>query len=805
MPAAGQALFQAEAGLSSEPAFSVTFRLVPIEYWDDPEGPLGHELQGGRIFLFRAGSFEPEIVAPAGEPIELPPGDWTWMAEVPGFVSTSTDDIYTPSSPEAPRQRLLIVPVVPACHVTRSEDDRWRHLDRVDVVSVTESAVYPQVRGGRSDFWIPAGAYLAYGVRGGELVGISSLARCAAEDEVTLGVPEAPAADVESLLVTAELPEMDEELDSEEILAQLSAGGQEAARPTLPTATVWQGRRGAYFFLDVPAGGAPRALSLEHPDLRTARKVVESVGGSAREISLGALRPRRDVEVTVDYRPKRAHDSAEISIAPCGRDRAEVQAAALVERCREPLETKPLEPGVASYRFESLDDGQYLLDARIDDEEVPGLGQEVLPYLDPDSDAEPPPRGVIDLEEYEVYGHLLVDGEPVAGEVRLSPWPGVSGIPSKAAVTDEDLVYHLDYFGRYPMPGLLAHFPDEIRDGGAEDAPEGLFTEDPSDYPGLYCCFRMLACTSAGVCRTFNEHSVFTGGGEFDIEMPEGARIDLRVVDAGDGRSVQGAEVLLDASLAFHFYFGDVVWHQALGVEPNVFEVGADGRAAWFPTRSGLQRMVVTAPGYTSESRKIEVPAAGMVELTVELRPDQTTRGTRLIFDEEEAVVATKLVAFDRGGVRRPACDAWVNTEGYVEVKAGCERELTYLLVDPLAAIQTFAAEQIAGSGVVRARRWPRFPPTVRLVDADGSPISRASIQLRLGDLTITPDDLYASGGGLPFRPTTNAAGEVVLQGVDVDTVEEVEVSPWRPFEEHWVTLHSGERGVVEVVATPAG
>jgi len=796
LPAAGQQdPTSVPAELSQRGGSVLTFHLVPIQYWDDPAGPVGHELANGRIYLYRDGSFEPEIVASAEEPITLTDGVWAWMAEAPGYVSTSTDRIFTLPPGKGPPRRELTVPVVPACHVTRSEDERWKRLDRIDVVSITESAVYPKLPGGAADFWVPAGTYLAYGVRGGELTGFSPVAQCKPDEEITIPVPEPPAADAESLLVTAELPAGHDELDKDGVLTELRGNGSGENRgPTAPTATVWQGDRVAFFYLDVPTDGHARELVVWHPELRTKETVVEGVGGSAREVVLGTMRLRRAVEVSVDYRPKRPHQTAELSIQACGPERAALEAALIAGRCDEPLETKPLQPGVATYRFDSLDDGQYVVSAQVDDEDVPGLGQEVMPYLDPDLDSAIQPIAPISLEELEVHGHLLRGDEPVSGEVRISPWsPSVAGIPSRSAATDDDLTYHLYYFARYPKPGLVTTFPEPLKD------------EAPSDLPGLYCCFRMVACSDAGACRTFNEHSAFTGGGEFDIELPGQERVNINVVDAALNLPIEDAQVLVDATLAFHFNFGDVIWHKALGDELDNLQAGPDGRVSWLPPGPGHKWMTVWAPGYQRTSRQVEVPAGGSTEVTVELEPDRTLEGTLIVVDDEP-VANTRLVAFDRDGERRPRCDAPVNSQGYVEVPEGCERALTYLLVYPTAALQTFASEELASTGVVEARGRPEFPPKVRLLDTDGNPIARAFVALRLGDLTISPDDLYAGAfGGLPFQPTTNADGEVVLGGVDVDTVDQIEVSPWQPYEEHWVRLRSSDRGLVDIVAVVGG
>jgi hypothetical protein len=166
-------------------------------------------------------------------------------------------------------------------------------------------------------------------------------------------------------------------------------------------------------------------------------------------------------------------------------------------------------------------------------------------------------------------------------------------------------------------------------------------------------------------------------------------------------------------------------------------------------------------------------------------------------------VSGATLVSFD-DGQPRPTCNAAVSTRGAVEVPSECGRGLTYLLVHPRAALQTFSAQDLIQSGVLEARLRPGYPPRVRVVDADGEPLEDVFVQLRLGDLTVTPDDVLAgASAGLPFQPASNAVGEIVLFGVDAEGVEPAEVSPWLPYAENWVALSGRSGQVVNVTAVP--
>jgi len=781
----GVTLGQPEPSFLADEGLPLTFLLVPVDRWDTAGGPLGHELSEGTVRLYRVGTYEPEIETPAGESVVIPPGDWVWVAEAPGFVSTFTNLLSVPPGRLQPDRRFA-VPMTPACLIELPHDRRWRAVERLDVVSLDEAAVYPIQPSRRSRFWIPEGSHLAYTVRHGELVAISPIGFCRQHDTVALPVPEPPANGLQSLLVSARLPESFEPTAFEDLAAELVRPRSfSPVTPASPSARLLQGRNAVFFFLDV-AAEEPFELSLRHPRLRSAAAPIEPAGGSAREIEVGELLERRDLEVTVDYRPARDHAQAEIELLPCGPQLAGLPPVLLHAYCGEPVRTLALEPGVHAYRFPALDDGQYLVDGVVDGEVVQGLGEAVAPYLAPQSTEEP--RATGRLVEMHVHGRLLDDGEAVDGAVHLSPWSTDLQFPPRTFPTGEDREYHLYYFARYPTEGERTHLPDEIQDTPVEELP------------GLYCCFKLKACSESAACRTYNLHSTFTGEGRFDLDLPGHQVVDVQAIDATTHQPVTDGRLLIEASPAFHFIDGEVVWFEPLGVEPDSLFLDQQGRARWLPPEPGEHRMVVIAAKYSPAEAKVVVPPDGSVSVTLELEPLSARDGTQLLFDDGTPAGNGRLLAFGADGKAAPRCHARIDPEGFVTLPKGCSTH-TFLIVHPWAALETFSGTRLQGSAAVRVRPRPPFPPRVRLRDPDGEPLRDTFVQLRFGDLTVTPNDLFAaSTAGPPFQ-ASNAVGEIVLNGVDPDLLFGVEVSPWQPYEESWVDLDSASNGVVEVTA----
>lgn len=771
--------------------WALTLRIVPGERWDDPNGPLGHDLAGGSVAFYRPGSFVPEVVGAAGEPVHLRPGTWYWSAEADGWVSAVTSPLPVPAG--RVEARSLVVPMVPACHLAASDDPRWSRLERVDVVALGEHAVYPLVPRHRRELWVPAGRYLAYAVSGGAVTGISAIASCEQHERKELAVPEPPGRDRQSLLATLRLPEAVAADERERLLALAEDAIDGGARPPAPpSAAVWQGRTASLFFLDLPAD---RALSLDvaHPLLRARREPVEPLGGSVREIALGELRERRDFEVAVDYRPARAHRVERLELRWCGRERDEAGDEILVSRCRDSVAEAPLRAGPQTYVFPGLDDGQYLLTAVVDDEWVAGLGRDVAPFLDPADDLAPAVESH-PLVELEVQGHLLRDGEAVAGTVRLAPWDEGAGIPARTAATDEDLLYHLYYFARTLTEGQAQHLPEPLRD------------QDPEELPGLYCCFSLTACSDAGLCRPFNIHSTFTGGGRFDLDLPGGETVAVTVVDAGSGAPIPGARLLLTPGPAFHFHEGGVIWAEALGAEADSLAAGPDGRASWAPPGPGTYPTTVVADGYESRFERIEVAAGEDLALEVRLTPEPVPSGAWLGFSDGRPVAGAALVPFDDAGRLRLDCRTGTDGEGRVPLPPGCA-DATFVVVHPRAALAIVPGADLAGRAGIEVRERPPFPLRLRLVDGEGRPLAGVPVQLRLGDLTLTPNDLLAGAPALLPWQRSDTAGEIVLLGVDPAAPGLVEVAPWGDWKGDWTAVSSADLEFgrpLEIAAAPA-
>jgi len=766
----------------------MTFHPVPVEFWDAPEGPYGHELEEGTVRLYRQGSYQAEFTGRAGEPMHILPGAWVWTAESPGFVSTMTQVIQVPEGSR--EERGLIVPMTPACHFSLSEDRRWNALDRLDVVSIDEAAVYPVIPAEDRSLWVPRGSHLAYGVDGGSILGISPIGFCEQYEEVVLSYPEPPAADRQSLVVSARLP-WDFEAESEgELLVELEdAGGQGRPTPPLsPDARFFQGPNMVSFFLNVGAE-QPHSLSTRHPWLRSASVPVLPSPGSVREVDLGDLLERRSLAVSVDYQPAREHDSAMIDVRYCGRERASDPPVLLYDRCDDPILEHDLEPGFQTYRFPDLDDGQYLVSAKVDGELIPGLGQRVMPYLEPGSEAVP--TEVAELKEMHVYGTLSLADREVSGVVHLSAWDQDSLIPSRSFPTDDRDEYHLYYFARYPTEGEVQHFPEELRG------------ESPEDLPGLYCCFKLSACSGGGACRSFNIHSAFTGEGRFDISLPGEEVVEVFAVEAVSGEPVDRARILVAPSTAFHFVDGDVLWVEAVGMEADSLIMDGAGKVRWLPPSPGEQRMYVAAPGYVSESVTLDVPAGGTVSLTVELDKERYVQGSQLLFSDGEPVSYAYLLAFDEDGRSVATCHVNADDEGRAAPSESCS-EHSFVVVHPRAALQVVSGIDLVASAYQEVAPRPAFSPRLRLVDPDGEPVRQAMVQVRLGDLTLTPKDLLAAASvGLPFH-TSNAMGEIILNGLEAGALSDVEVSPWLPYEEQWIDLAGASDGAIEIVVERA-
>lgn len=264
------ALFAAEAH-----CLEVMFLLAPVEAFA-ARGPQSDSyLYEGTVYLYRAGEYVPGLVVPANEPRRIDIGTWHWIAEAPGHVSVDTGTLV--NLEENDLYKTMSWPVVPACTIVLDEAVSWRGVVRLDVASPRFGATYPAIPATRRSLNVPAGEEpIAYSVGHRGLIGASRITGCEPGTVVSLAPPAPPASDRQHLLVQVHLPEG---TAPDELHVHFDAAGE----PTSPTAVVWTGRRGSFFFLDLPAD-RPGRVRLEHPKLRGRELPVAAEGGSFREL-----------------------------------------------------------------------------------------------------------------------------------------------------------------------------------------------------------------------------------------------------------------------------------------------------------------------------------------------------------------------------------------------------------------------------------------------------------------------------------------------------------------------------------------
>ncbi|HSL83798.1 MAG TPA: carboxypeptidase-like regulatory domain-containing protein [Thermoanaerobaculia bacterium] len=740
-------LLLSPAAVEAQPA-RVTFELVPAEAWVDGRPDLRRTLLEGWVSLYRVGAAEPEVTVPVGQAREVPDGEWLWIAESPGYVSTVTGTLKAGTGME----RTLVWPVVPACHVTLSDDPGWWGVARFDVVSIEHGATFPVHPSSRRELWVPAGEVIAYGVGPRGLLGIDRLEGCRPSSRVEVPPPSPPGRDSQDLMVSAQPFEgTAEEGELRAFLTPSTRG--ELAPAVLPTARVVRGNRVSYFFLGVPAD-RDLELVLEHPTVRTRRVPVEALGGSARELEELELAARLDLEVEIDYRPIRAHREAVLEVLYCGDPEEPSFSWA---RCRRLDRSQPLRPGRQSYRFPALDDGQYVLDARIDDEVLGGLGQSITPFLDPESPVAPE-LPVIPLWEFEIYGYLLVEGDPVAGTIGFQP---VGSETTRRFPTDDDLTYHLFYFGTLPFRW------DELPDHGSREEMLGLRWGIPS------------ACSADGYCRYYNLHSVFLGGGRLDWDLGSEHRIRLRVTDATTGEPVAGADVMIPVRrTAIRFDRGDVEEVRAAGAESTGTVTDAEGVARIRMPSGVPASFSVSKEGYRTVSvgdatAVLSGPGAEEPEtLEVHLEPEaESHRAVRLVFPDGEPAAGAFVLAFDEDGRVDLRCSLSADGFGGWTARRGCEGVAEAFVFHPAAGLRPVSGSDLSLLAEVEIARRPERPLRVRLVDGAGAPLANVPVGLKIDGMLLDPNVLVAasSRGGAFLPVATDSRGVLTLRAADPD------------------------------------
>lgn len=450
------------------------------------------------------------------------------------------------------------------------------------------------------------------------------------------------------------------------------------------------------------------------------------------------------------------------------------------------IATESLRPGLEEYRFEDLDDGQHLVSARIDGETLHGngIGRGLTPYLDPQTD-EDPEVAEVPLWEFEVFGHLLRDDEPVPGEVRLVPVD--KDALSQRFPTDSDLEYRFYYFGRNPFG------PYELEGDESRPVEETL---------GLYFFHHLAACDAEG-CRIFHRHSIIRGGGRLDLPVDGERELVLEVVSAHDGAPVSDAHVwILDPGELLIFDHGRFDMKAEAPSEGDYVQMKTDseGLAEYRGVEPGPIGFRVWKEGFERvRDGRAEVATTGRSVVRVELEKERVlsedeTRVFRLELPSGQPASRAFLVQKDAG---QSVCGILTDADGLARFPDRCPSAGPVVVFHPMARVQVLDRSELETTGVGHLDLAPLRPIQVRVTDEHGQPVPSLSVALRIGDLIVTPQDFLSARvqtGGL-YEMKTNADGELLLRSVEPDAVDVPDV----------LILTGAEAEVVSLLGTQAG
>jgi hypothetical protein len=646
----------------------ISFVLVPEQHWSGTRPNLDEALPAGNIFLYREGSYEPELVLTANEPHEIPSGEWVWVGESEGFVTVASGEITIDleSLPEDVTKRV-VWPVVPACQIALTPTSEWRGVERLDVASLSTSAVYPVNPGKRRALWVPEGRAIAYSTRAGELLGIKRLPACKQGVVLEVARPEPPRGTAQDLLVHAVLPDQDN-------LAQgdLALALQAETDTHTPDGLIWSAGRGSFFFLDIPARSPEIRLALRHPELRTIIHPLESMGGSVREIADITLQPRRTASLTIDYRPIQRHQRTELELLYCGRDRYP-RSLRIDRACDSGARAIPLHEGVTTYTFDLLDDGLHHLRAVIDDEKLDGLSTGASLFLDPEEPSDPIDLpGVIPLWEFEISGQILEHGEAVPGEVLLTP---IRGGATRRFPTDEHDTYHLYYFGGLPP----------------------LSNELDVTQLGLYITggYQLAACDTQQSCRVFSSHTMLIGGGTLDLDLGLSTELHVSVLDARTNEPIAGALVFPESPRqVLHFEDGEATWKEPYGGEGVSIATDSLGRVRIRNLEPRHQRFNVVKEGYKLYRGAVDMTGEDDNAVEVHLTPDNLREGLTLVVEDEPLANAFLVIKKGQAAIR--GCSLATNSVGTVQIPERCLDATSAVILHPKARLAPFDAQDLS-------------------------------------------------------------------------------------------------------------
>ena len=743
--------------LTSHPVVGqqVRFFLVPEDAWLDGKPQENAMLASGTVYLYRSGDYHPSQVLEVGRPQPIAPGTWHWIAESPGYVTIEVGALSIREEAK-PFIRNIVWPVVPACTLRLGDTRQWQGITRIDFVSLGRNAVYPVSIQDRSEVQIPAGAYLLYTVTARGLGSISPVQRCEPQEVQEIARPDPPSVGFQHIMVSATVPE-----GHSPVALTGTLSGLPSAPLLEPASVLRTGRRVTFFFRNIDATRGHQLL-LQHPQLLTSIDNFDPLGGSARELSDRRLRPRLTLEIPIDYQPARSHQREELTLSFCGRGLFRHSLELDVQTCRPIARSQLLTPGLHTYRFDGLDTGQYLVDAWIDDQRIVALGNQITPTLEEDS-SNPWILETQHLKEFHIYGHLLEDGEPVAGEVRLEPrrhWDA----PVRRFLTDDDKLYHIYYFAEHPDPFVRSRLPQRF----AQLSDEQLL--------GSFQGYTLIACDDAGFCRPFHRKSTLSGGGRLDIDLGSRQQILVTVVEAETGDPIPEALVTLGQGSekvdTFHFAGGEAVWNRQATIERLEAATDILGMARLRGIPPGLQRLVIIQEGYRWYSGRLTVPDAGELTVTVQLERSQDDGDRGILFHHADGQLALRdaLIALDPAGKPFLPCSRGTGQSGRVELPPSCLEtpSLRFLFLGHDSHPALFSTGELRNAAEVEVSKAEGLPLTLKLIDETGTPAAYTPVQVRLmslGGLLLTPDILLAgtalSGVSLPF--TTDGSGRLTL------------------------------------------
>jgi len=729
---------------SADSSTVVTFGLVPDGYSPSAGHDPREAILEGEIRLYRLGAYRPEMYVASGLPAAVPEGEWVWIAEGPGYVSRETGILIVRG---AGPQRRLLIPVIPACELVLAGS--WKGVDRLDVTSIDLGTTYPLDPSRRRSMQVPAGRVFGYTVTRQQLLAIGPPRMCIAGETLSMAPPPRPERDRQDIMVHVGLGAEPGALAA---ALRLEVFGGDDQAPVAPGFVVPVRDRVTAVFADLPV--RPVTLVARQPDLASARLEVVPRPGEAHEATL-TLTARKSLVVPVDFQPQRAHGGASLHLLRCGDNAGPFLH--LGAGCSEAAPRQELIQGLVNYRFEDLDIGQYLVEARIGDEVISGLENALAPFIEPgDSDLVLPRQNL--HEEY-IYGHLLLDGEAVPGEVRLQRIGG--GPPLRTFGTDDHLTYHIFYFG--------------VRDWSDLNLGRRRATR-----AGLPAFLVLRACDRAEHCHVFHHRSSFRGSGRFDIILDDMSNLIVQVRDAATHEGIAKAQLVYSS--------GGRITPTVLFEDGEISERGpgeggsAEGFMSW-TSEAGTARLLGVAAGdvwlhvsaseYRDWAGTVAVLAGTSQEHEVLLEPSYPHGGSRAVFPDGRPAVSAAFLTFADDGRPDVACIVFADTRGEADIPPACledqARPWVVLHGDALLAV-TDAAALVRAAAIALVPSATSLPLRLRLVRSDGTPAAGLPVALRFPRFTLTADHLVAgSRSGLDARALTDENGAIAFPFVSAE------------------------------------